>query len=301
MWNATDINPPAHTDSPKHTTHDIPFSSPASPTQNTIPRRSTRQHKPPAYLSDFICNLVSFDALPNVSQVFLAKQSQWHELKTYKDAASDLVWQTTMDKELQALYTNNTWDLVPLPPGKKPIGSKWVYKVKLRSDGSLERHKARLVAKVYHQKHGFYFQETFSPVVRLTTVWCLIALAIGCNWSLCQLDVNNSFLHGNLHEDVYMTAPEGMNCPPHMVCKLKKSLYGLKQSSRQWFSKLTIELSHQGYTQSKNDYSVFTKQTKTSSLFLLFTLTILSLLGTKFLWCSPQKLITYLASRISAN
>ena len=154
--------------------------------------------------------------------------------------------------------------MVPLPSGKKAIGSKWVYKIKLKSDGTLERHKARLVAKGYNQLHGIDFQESFSPVVRMTTASCLIVVAVSRNWQLFQLDVNNDFLHGDLHEDVFMQVPEGMHCLTNMICKLKKSLYGLRQASRQWFSKLTIELFHQGYTQSKNDYSVFTKQTPTS-------------------------------------
>ena len=134
----------------------------------------------------------------------------------------------------------------------------------LRSDGSLERHKARLVAKGYQRRHRIDFQDTFSPVVCFTTIRCLIALAVSRNWPLYQIDVNNAFLHGNLYEDVNMTVSDGMSCPPYLVCKLKKSLYGLKQSSRQWFSKLTMEFSLQGYTQSKKDYFVFTKKMTTS-------------------------------------
>ena len=218
-----------HLSSPNTTSSQLPIYDnslhPLIPNNsNLVPRRSLRTPRPPTHLSDCICNLVSFSTLPNDSQVFLAKQSQWHEPKSYKDAATKTEWQIAMQKELQALDANNTWELVPLPSGKKAICSKWVYKVKLKSDGTLERHKARLVAKGYHQQHGFDFQEAFSPVVRLTMIRCLIALAVSCNWPLYQLDVNSAFLHGDLHEDVYMTIPEGMTCVPHMVCKLKKSL-----------------------------------------------------------------------------
>ena len=144
-----------------------------------------------------------------------------------------------MQKELQALNDINTWDLVSLPSGKKAIGSKWVQKVKLRSDGSLERYKARLITKGFHQKHSIDFQETFLPIVRFTTVRCLIALAVSRHGLIFQLDVNNAFLHGDLYEDVYMQIPDGLNCSLNLVCKLKKSLYGLKQALRHWFSKLT--------------------------------------------------------------
>src|SRR5688572_23357200 len=167
-----------------------------------------------------------------------------------------------MQKEIKALVDNGTWELVDLPKGKKPIGNKWVYKLKLKKDGSVDRYKARLVAKGFTQKYGIDYAETFSPVVKMTTIRCLIVLAASRHWNIFQLDVNNAFLHGDLSEEVYMKVPEGFPNHHNQVCRLKKALYGLKQASRQWFAKLVHELHSQGYSQSKNDYSLFLKKSE---------------------------------------
>lgn len=116
-----------------------------------------------------------------------------------------------MDLELLALDKNNTWDLIPLPAGKKPIDWKCVFKVKLESDGSLERYKAYLVAKGYNQKHGIDFQETFSPVKKMTTICFIISLVAQHQWPPFQLDINNAFLHSDLHEEVFMRVLEGLD------------------------------------------------------------------------------------------
>ncbi|TQE07392.1 hypothetical protein C1H46_007045 [Malus baccata] len=165
-----------------------------------------------------------------------------------------------MEEELAALAANRTWSFQPLPPGKKPVGCKWVYKIKFRSDGSVERYKARLVAKGYSQIEGLDYRETFAPVAKLTTVRLLLVVAVVQQWHLHQLDVHNAFLHGDLVEDVYMSLPPGFGRRGETrVCKLHKSLYGLKQASRQWFIKLSYALSKAGYQQSKADYSLFVR------------------------------------------
>ncbi|XP_021886843.1 uncharacterized protein LOC110806335 [Carica papaya] len=105
-----------------------------------------------------------------------------------------------MNVELRALEDNNTWSIVSLPPGKKPIDCKWVYKIRYQADGTIERYKARLVAKGYTQQFGIDFLDTFSPVAKLVTVKILLLLAAIHGWHLTQLDVTNAFLHGDLHE-----------------------------------------------------------------------------------------------------
>ena len=163
------------------------------------------------------------------------------EPKTIEEAlASDHAkeWKIAADSEYEALLQNETWELVELPEDREAIGCKWVFKIKYTSSGEVERFKGRLVAKGYAQKHGIDFDETFSPVVRFSSVRALPAFGVQKDMLIHQMDVVTAFLNGELSEEIYMQQPDGYVIPgkEHLVCKLKKSLYGLKQSPRCWYN-----------------------------------------------------------------
>jgi Reverse transcriptase (RNA-dependent DNA polymerase) len=166
---------------------------------------------------------------------------------------------TSPEVELTALALNSIWDIVPLPANAHVIGCKWLFKIKKKVDGSIARYKVRLMAKGYTQEEGFDDCDTFSPVIKSTTVQIVITIALSNHWYLHQLDVNNAFLHGDLQETVYMMQPPGFvdSLHPSYICKLKKVLYGLKQALRAWFHKLKQFLLSQNFHSSQSDHSLF--------------------------------------------
>ncbi|CAM8977287.1 unnamed protein product [Rhodiola kirilowii] len=136
-----------------------------------------------------------------------------------------------MAEELTAFEQTGTWEVVSLPSHVPSITCKWIYIVKTRSDGSLERYKARLVARGFQQEYGRDYDETFVPA-HMTTIRTLLTVASVREWSISQLDVKNAFLNGELREEVYMRPPLGYSIPNGIVFHLRRSLYGLKQAPR---------------------------------------------------------------------
>lgn len=166
-------------------------------------------------------------------------------------------WEQAAQAEYDSLMENNTWTLCELPKDRKAIGNKWVFKVKYRSDGSIEKFKARLVAKGYSQQEGIDYNETFAPVAKFNSIRTLMALIAIYGMDLHQMDVVTAFLNGKLKEEIYMLQPEGFTKGKNMVCRLNNTLYGLKQSGREWYLEIHIELIKQGFTRSQADFSIY--------------------------------------------
>ena len=248
--------------------------------QTTLPRRNPpRESHPPAKFRDYIAAAVryppekflSYQNLSTSHLAYLTAISSVHEPKNFHEANSQPMWRKSMDDELKALEETNTWNIVHLPPGKHVVGCRWVYRFKFNPDGSIERPKSRVVAQGFTQHFGVDYKETFAPVAKMSTVKVLLSVAANHGWSLSQMDVKNAFLHGELEEEVYMKIPPGhpLCGDPSRVCKLNKSIYGLKQSPRAWHAKLSSTLEDLGFTRSSADSSLYVQNGQTEKLMVL--------------------------------
>ncbi|XP_065880880.1 retrovirus-related Pol polyprotein from transposon TNT 1-94 isoform X1 [Euphorbia lathyris] len=253
----------------------VPISAPpsdpapeSSQTTDELPialRKGTRSCTHP------ISAFVSYERLSSPSQSFVASLDSTTTPKSVSEALSHPGWRHAMIDEMNALDDNGTWDLVHLPVGKKPVGCRWVFAVKVNSDGSVARLKARLVAKGFAQTYGVDYSDTFSPVAKMGSIRLFISLAAHSNWPLHQLDIKNAFLHGDLQEKVYMEQPPGFVAQGEYgkVCRLRKSLYGLKQSPRAWFGKFSQAIEIFGMKKCKCDHSVFYKHSASGIILLV--------------------------------
>ena len=184
----------------------------------------------------------------------------WKEAMGRHDSAK---WLEAAQAEIDALTANGTWELVKLPAGRKPVGSRWVFLIKRKSDGTIDRYKARLVAKGYSQAPGIDYDEVFAPTTRLASLRAILAQAAMNGDHIESIDVANAYLNGEIEDEfeVYMTQPEGFEVTnpngAKWVARLKKGLYGLKQSGRLWYQKLADELERIGFTQIKSDPSIY--------------------------------------------
>ncbi|KAM1770681.1 hypothetical protein ACFX11_045589 [Malus domestica] len=245
-----------------------------------VPRRNPRRDRqPPTRFQDFvtykprhpISNCVSYQKVTPSHAAFLNTISSHSEPQNFHEANNQVVWKEAMRDELKAPDQHNTWSITKLPKGKRAVGCKSIYKIKFNSDGSIERHKARLVARGFTQTFEVDYKETFAPVAKMNSVRVILSIAVNKGWSMYQMDVNNAFLHGDLKEEVYMRLPPGhpQSQEPDLVCKLHKSIYGLKQSPRAWYSKLSSVLLSVGFKMSNADSSLFVRTGDVSKLVVL--------------------------------
>ncbi|CAL9023435.1 unnamed protein product [Prunus brigantina] len=199
--------------------------------------------------------------LRDIAEIYARCNMSIIEPENFAEASKDKAWQKAMEIEMEMIEKNETWELVDRPSAKPVIGVKWVYKTKLNLDGSIQKHKARLVVKGYAQKPGIDFNETFAPVARLDTIRTLIALAAQKGWKLYQLDVKSAFLNGVLKEEVYVDQPDGFVTTNYedKVYKLKKALYGLKQAPRAWYEEINAYLVDCGYVRSTSEATLYCK------------------------------------------
>ncbi|TQE12286.1 hypothetical protein C1H46_001939 [Malus baccata] len=263
----------ADSDSPTEHTMEIddqlpapaPAPAPASNSDQPVlnePRKSTRVRKSTAtsdyvYLQEADFDIGDLDDPISYSQAIGSSQST--------------LWQNAMKEELDSMYKNNVWTLVESSPQIKPIGCKWVYKTKRDALGKIERHKARLVAKGFTQREGIDYNDTFSPVSSKDSMRVVMALVAHFDLELHQMDVKTAFLNGDLEECIYMKQPTGFveRGKENMVCQLNKSIYGLKQASRQWYLKFDQIVSSQGFEENKLDDCIYLKFSGSQFIFLV--------------------------------
>ncbi|GJU94931.1 retrotransposon protein, putative, ty1-copia subclass [Tanacetum coccineum] len=206
------------------------------------------------------------------------------EPANYKAALLDpesYKWLNAMNVEMQSMKDNEVWDLVDLPPNGKTIGSKWLFKKKTDMDGAVHTYKARLVVKGFTQTYRVDYEETFSHVADIKAIRILVAIAAYYDYEIWQMDVKTTFLNGHLSEEVYMEQHEGFVNPkyPNRVCKLKHSIYRLKQPSRQWNKRFDDEIKKFGFTQNRDEPCVYLKASESNITFLILYVDDILIMG----------------------
>lgn len=250
------------TDSPHH--EDIPIDDVnVEPPQPVALRRSQRERRS-AITDDYVVYLQESDFDIGIQN----DPVSYSQAINSKDSDK---WIDAMNEELKSMDHNDVWDLVELPNDSKKVGCKWVFKTKRDAKGNIERFKARLVAKGFTQKEGIDYRETFSPVSKKDSLRIIMALVAHYDLELHQMDVKTAFLNGNLDEDIYMDQPEGFTKQgqEHLACKLKKSIYGLKQASRQWYIKFNDTVNSFGFKENIVDQCIYLKVSGSKFIFLV--------------------------------
>jgi len=221
-----------------------------------------RQRKVPVYLEDYVTYAEAFNVLVNMGNPDTPPTTHAEAMNRVDKEE----WKKVMETEIRSMHANNAWILTELPPDRTALKNKWVCRIKRNPDGSIDKYRTRLVVKGCAQRPGIDFDETFSPVTRLDTVRTLLAVAAVEKMVMKQFDVSTAFLYGDLSEDIYMQQPEGYEDGTNRVCLLKRSLYGLKQSSRCWYQKFHDFMIQLKFVQSLEDPCVYIRQKVSSKI-----------------------------------
>ena len=225
---------------------------------------SVSEDHPPRYMS--VSDLY-FETSP-ITQDEEAHLLSGEEPLSYTEAACEEVWIRAMREEMLAIDRNDTWELVTPPPNCRPIGLKWIFKLKKNPQGEVIKYKARLVVKGYSQKKGIDYEEVYALVVRFEIIRILIALAALKKWQIHHLDVKSAFLNWEIKEVIHVKQPEGflVKGKEGHVLRLKKALYGLKQAPRAWYFKLHSCLISLGFIKSNDEPSLYLKKSDSNTI-----------------------------------
>jgi hypothetical protein len=246
-----------------------------------VPEGTTRQVKRPKPFSSYtalMCDLLE------------------EEPTYFEEAIQRKEWADAMIDEYQSILKNEVWEIVPKPKSKDVVSSKWLFKIKHAADGSIEKYKARFVARGFSQKEGIDYEKTFAPVARYTSIRNIIALAAKMKWKLHQMDVKTAFLNGVIEVEVYIEQPQGFEVEDRKshVCRLKKALYRLNQAPRAWYGRIDSFLTSLGFTKSKADYNLYFKVMNDEPIILLLYVDELFL-------TRVEKLITECKKRLASE
>ena len=251
---------------------------------NTIPLalgRPKRDIRPPRHHGDYHVFHTTQEGKTLVNDDVL---DIGDEPLNYKEAMASpeaAKWKEAMESEIQSMYDNQVWNLVDHTPGRKTVGCKWIFKKKTDMDGNVHTFKARLVAKGFTQTQGIDYDETFSPVAKIKSIRILLAIAAFYDYEIWQMDVKTAFLNGKLDEDVYMAQPEGFihSKYPNKVCKIERSIYGLKQASRSWNICFHEKIKEFGFSRSEYESCVYYKASGSNVTFLVLYVDDILIIG----------------------
>jgi hypothetical protein len=218
------------------------------------------------------------------------------KLSSYEEVVEKRAWKDAMGEEYQSIVKNDVWDVVPRMKEKSVVSSKWIYKTKHEVDGSIEKYKARFVARGFSQKEGIDYEETFAPMARYTS-WTILSLVEIMKWKVHQMDVKTTFLNGEIKEEVYVEQPQGSEVHDREmhVCILKKDLYGLNQEPRAWYGRIDSFLTKLGFTKNSTDPNIYFKVVDDDMVILLLYVVNLFLTGVEKLIseCKRKRVVEF--------